>query len=291
MRNHLLKSLLVLTIGAFTFSSCDKDSEAKHVSEIESDLNIEIGDYIDNDVTNIGNSVDQDLFKLGKTQDSRQKFYGDCAEINREVLGSGVKVTIDFGDGCEDNKGNIRSGKIFIVKSFNRETRSTLFHYTFSNYHYNNNKVVGGKTIRRVVKAEDTGLPTAFKKSEFRILLADDEGWISHSRNVKREWLEGFRSGNWDDNVIRITGKAWGKNLKGENYRMEIIEPIIAKTSCSEGRYVQGVKNRTFKNREVVIDYGDGTCDDEFTVSVNGEEKTRYWSNLKNRFKEMTQVK
>jgi len=291
MKKIVSKSLLVLSVGAMMFTSCNKETASDQSKEIEvkvdSQIELELSEFVDDDITNIGNSIDQDLFKLGKQDNRKGKFYGDCAEVTREEKGSVVKVTVDFGEACEDSRGNIRSGKISINKTFNKADKTTNFVYSFKDYTFNGNAVKGTKVLKRTWSDKETGLATTDKKSTITIILADDAGTITRFTNKKREWLEGFRSGNWNDNVIRVTGKAWGKNIKGDFYRTEIIEPVIIKNSC-ENRFVEGVKHRKVTNgKEFTVDFGNGECDDYFTVTVDEEEKEVKWSERKKKFKHM----
>ena len=58
---------------------------------------------------------------------------------------------------------------------------------------------------------------------------------------------------------------------------MEITKPLVFKRECSSSRKfsiaVEGTKELTIDGKLIVIDYGDGTCDNKVTITINGTSK------------------
>ena len=75
-------------------------------------------------------------------------------------------------------------------------------------------------------------------------------------------------AGTTDD--YSITGNSTGKNRDGKNFTTTITNPIIKKASCKW--ITSGTLDLTpdgFKTR--TVDFGNGTCDDDATYTVNGQ--------------------
>jgi hypothetical protein len=75
-------------------------------------------------------------------------------------------------------------------------------------------------------------------------------------------------AGTTDD--YSITGNSSGKNRDGRNFTTTITSPIIKKASCKW--ITSGTLDLTpdgFKTR--TVDFGNGTCDDDATYTVNGQ--------------------
>ncbi len=72
------------------------------------------------------------------------------------------------------------------------------------------------------------------------------------------------------DDIISITGSSSGKNREGRNFTSNITSPLIKKSNCKW--ITSGTLDLTpdgFKTR--TVDFGNGTCDDDATYSVNGQ--------------------
>ncbi|HLZ16687.1 MAG TPA: hypothetical protein VKQ08_06595, partial [Cyclobacteriaceae bacterium] len=65
-------------------------------------------------------------------------------------------------------------------------------------------------------------------------------------------------------------------------YVMRITKDLVHKVACREehvfipvsGTKVITVTNTTNETRQYTIDYGDGACDNEITVTINNKEKS-----------------
>jgi hypothetical protein len=76
----------------------------------------------------------------------------------------------------------------------------------------------------------------------------------------------------WDDEYD-ITGTANATVVNGDGYSAVVVQPLHVKVGCAF--ITKGVLNFTPTGQMVrVIDYGDGTCDAKFTVTINGQTYT-----------------
>ncbi len=189
-----------------------------------------------------------------------------CAGIligNGSTLSSG-KITVDFGPGCEDPRGNIRKGKLILDYS-NGPAGNVGFTVVITPETYSINGVTleGTRTIK---------------------LLSLTQTSVKHQITVdngKATWPDGListressfnREIDLDDQLVRLDGSASGTNRRGAAYEMNINETLVYKGSCvlSEGIYmaVSGVKTFSSGGRELIINYGDGACDRSVMVSI-----------------------
>lgn len=182
-------------------------------------------------------------------------------------------ITIDFGNACEDSYGNIRRGKIKVHFEGRKFRPGSYLSLTFENYQINNVKLNGIRTLTNLQSSN-------VNKPQFQIEL--ENGSVEWDGNVATR--EHCFIGTWDRGAILAPGDdvltisqcadaaeaAEGINRNGVHYRMFIEEELVYKRGCPMA--VSGVKKFVEVNtgKEIVIDYGSGTCDAEITITVNG---------------------
>jgi hypothetical protein len=82
-----------------------------------------------------------------------------------------------------------------------------------------------------------------------------------------REWTEGESTFLPFDDVYSITGYASGTDRNGNPFTVTITSPIIVSFLCPW--IEQGTLEITHGNLpDATIDYGDGTCDDQATITI-----------------------
>ncbi len=203
----------------------------------------------------------------------------ECAEVEVEIADDSSfgkpkgTITIDFGDGCEDKKGNIRKGKIIVTFEGRRFFPGSTIVTTFENYMINGVLIEGVRTVTNSSGSLED-------HPSFTITVVGgkatwpDGTFATREANRKREWI---RADNPLKDEWRVTGSAAGTNRNGISYTMEIKEALIYKRECEVASRVfipvAGVKILMTQNRLMTIDYGDGSCDRLVTVTINGETK------------------
>jgi hypothetical protein len=70
------------------------------------------------------------------------------------------------------------------------------------------------------------------------------------------------------DDVFKITGGARGSNSAGHTWASTILDPLIKKFACRW--IVKGTVKMVRDGREALLDYGNGTCDNKATITING---------------------
>jgi hypothetical protein len=179
-------------------------------------------------------------------------------------------ILIDFGnDECTSNDGRIRKGKLNVTYTGRYREVGTVITVTPENYTVNGNLVQGQKTITNL------GLNTN-GQLHFAIVVngsvtAPGNTWtISWTANRTRTWVEGQSTATLWDDIYEITGSGSGVNRNGVSYTSTITQALRAKLNCMW--IVSGsitLQPQDYETR--YIDFGNGTCDSGFTVTVDGE--------------------
>lgn len=197
-----------------------------------------------------------------------------CFTVNITHLDSAnffpAQVVIDFGAGCIGRDGKTRRGKIITEYSKRLIMPGAVATTVFDGYYVNDVKVEGTHTI--------TNLSTE-NQLKFNVTVL---GKLTKENGNTSEWnsdrtttmIEGLATPlNPSDDVFSVTGSADGIVKVGgitREWSAEIVQPLIKKFSCQW--LVQGTIN--FKKGSQVygsIDYGTGECDNQATLSVNGQ--------------------
>jgi hypothetical protein len=145
------------------------------------------------------------------------------------------------------------------------------------NYFVNDNKVSGQKTIKNLGH-NSAGHLVYEINANISIIKADNTGTIQWSGIRHREWLTGEGTLIWSDDKYSITGSANGTNANGRSYTSVITsgKPLIRDMSLGcRKHFVSGELQHTPQGKPTrIIDYGNGTCDDKATVTINNNTYT-----------------
>lgn len=262
------RAVLFTAIVSLSFlTSCKKDEEPKIDNAFDS-ADVLAESQVSNYFQEIDDmslaAADDDATAGGRiAQDDRFS----CATItvapnSTETAGSFV---IDFKTGCGDSKGNLRKGKLNVAYS-NGPVGLTGFKavITTEGYGFNTVSLKGTRTI--------TKLESAAGVDKHQISLAGGKATWSDGKSVTRE-ASFVRTLNYNDQTLAFSeGRASGTNRRDKPYTSSILKTLVVKNSCitSDGIYmpVEGTLNFISGGREMVLDYGDGSCDRDVLVAV-----------------------
>ncbi len=212
-----------------------------------------------------------------KGVDDKNKFIPECAIITKEITNKTKKITIDFGDGCVTRNENIVSGKINMEYNYIISELSVSIDYAFDNFYFNRKKIEG--TINKIrIRFNENGNPEATINKNIKIIW-EDETFVTVDEERIREWIQGVGSGAWGDNVFLITGKGTITRKDGITRTATIIEPLRREMSC---RFiVSGNTKIESGGKSIMLDYGNGECDDLVIATINGKEVEIHLSKIK----------
>jgi len=273
MKSSINTIVLIIILGvAFGTTSCKKRKLNK--STITSQDNA-IAEMVFNDAF----KVTEDAMKengLEKVGSNLSSIYNACATVSLTppLLDTTFPktLTIDFGTvNCEDAYGVERRGKVIATTTGYYRDAGTIITITTENYYVNDYKVEGNKTVTNNGLNSDN--QTYFTIVISGAVITYPNGDVaSYESNRVRTWVIGEATqgllGILDDEYD-ITGNASGINREGRPYAMTVSSALRVAVLC---RWVkQGSIEIQPEDLYVrTVDFGDGTCDREASVTING---------------------
>lgn len=265
-----MKSMKLVWVGAIAatsvFSACQRDNQDWSFS-------------IDN---SMGEEAFQDIYKntnhVGEGDDSDLR--SGCATVTHTAQRHSFPdtVTVDFGTtGCVGRDGRTRSGVITMIFTAPWRDAGSVTTITTSNYNVNGHAISGTKVITQQ-GANSAGNPV-FSVVVTNGQVTNPQGeTTTWSCNKTFEWVDGdstsyasHGTAGVTDDVFHITGSSNGTSRAGVNYSSTITSALVRRMDCRW--LVDGTIEVTPASGNArTIDFGDGTCDNQATVSY------RRWS-------------
>ena len=277
-------SVLLFAMTAFIVSSC-KDSETFSSENAQTSNNESTQeattDEVDDMAVSALNSGDNAGGRVQTTDDRLACATVEVVFDNPDTKVSGT-ATINFGtSGCTDSRGNVRKGTIVIAWTGGRWFLEGASHtITLTNYSINGVSITGTRTITCTSStATASGFTITWNVAASHNLTWPDNTTASREVNKTKVWAhtlteDTFTISNGPGGAVA----AAGTNRHGKVYTMTITTPIVYLRTCAMSNKVflpvSGVKVVTADQRVLTIDFGNGTCDNTFTVTVNGISRT-----------------
>ena len=193
--------------------------------------------------------------------------------ITFDTLSSPRTITVDFGAvNCTANNGRTRRGSILVTYTGRYRDPGTVITLTPQDYYVNDKHVQGTKTVTNM--GEDQNGNLYYTISVNGSVTAADGSWTAtHQASRVRTWVQGSDTPTLLDDVYEITGGGNGVNRNGVAYTVSITNPLRVAVGCPW--ITAGTVQVTPQDRPTrTIDYGNGSCDGTFTVTVNGQSFT-----------------
>ncbi len=275
-KNLSFTGLLLLAM-VFNFS-CNKE-ESPEIIETGETETFEVAqlqasdesELISEEIINIG----EDVYATDEIQATSKGSYSsdylpDCVTITTVVTSTSKEKTIDFGEGCELPNGNLLSGKIILSYLKDMEVATKMLSLSLENFTFNGVSVEGNASVQRM-RSNDNGNPQSDAVASFTGEWPDGST-ASFTGNRTREWIEGFGSGFWGDNVFLISGKGTYTGKLDNVFVKETISPLRRELSC---RFiVSGILEISKNDTTISLDFGDGSCDSKGILTYpNGESE------------------
>lgn len=274
MKSNL--SILFIGLSLTLLVSCNNDDTTPDFSadDIE-DANLDAieDSYFDDSDDLVGEAFttsDQDLSGGRVSTDERLI----CATLTRNGSKANGSLRVDFGDGCTGPRGNVRAGAIVVTHTGDWRNAGSSWSFSYENYSINGVKLEGERTVT-IVSTSDTLVVSDVTLVGGKITWPD--GRVA-TREVKRRREHERHENHLLDRLI-IYGTASGTFRNGRGYSIEILERLIYRRACgAEGVIipVSGVKLIKHGDRELTVDYGDGTCDNIVLLTNKNGESYRY---------------
>ena len=290
---NISKWLLAFSlIGAITFTSCKKEESISPLTTTTETDPVELAATQDvtaqdaeteaqfDDVFNITASMNKSevgedlgvsanvsgLTELGSTTTNPARCFTITVVPNIPHVFPKT-VTIDFGTGCLGRDGKFRKGKIVSIYTNPMFVPGAKVSTTFVGYYVDSFKIEGTHITENTSTSNMQGWKV--KVINGKITNTNNNRW--RMWNSVKDVLQVAGNGTPHfplDDIYKIDGAATGSNSGGHNWSSLITESLIKKFTCPW--IVQGKVRLNKDGRTALLDYGNGNCDNQAIIYING---------------------
>jgi hypothetical protein len=271
---NLILGIAILAASALIITGCKKDNNI----QLEDNSIAQDDTYAEKTFEDVGDIANEAYdMRTGnnlKSYPGNWRYISECTTVTLDTIASPHVLTIDFGtENCLCADGKYRRGMIIITFTGRYREPGTIITHTFENYFVNDNSVAGTKVVTNMGPNDNGNL--YFTIEVEGIVQKEDGSTFSWNSSRQREWIQGSDTWTrWDD-IYLITGIANGTRPNGLTWEREIMTPLRVELACHF--IVSGtIEIRPLDRPVRLLDYGTDECDNEATVTVNGETFTIY---------------
>ncbi|PWK19144.1 hypothetical protein [Xanthomarina spongicola] len=194
---------------------------------------------------------------------SSKASFPNCVTVTLVMEENFRELTVDFADGGCVIRGHLYEGQVVITYERNPIEHQVFLGYVLNDFYFDNKHVIGSNSILREL-SNDNGNPQFTHTVDLTVVWPSGMQ-ASREGQIIREWIEGFDSGVFTDNVFEITGYWNATFVNGGTHSYEIVLPLRREVTCYH--FVAGSIDveRTFFGG--ILDYGDGACDNLATFT------------------------
>jgi hypothetical protein len=269
---HYLIAFATITFTA-GISSCKKNSNPSPSStEIQTTIDLStdqaISDNLNADAENVLTEAAVDNNFSGNTPAGITTTMNvlSCATVTVSSGNFPKNISIDFGTGCTSTNGITRSGKINVTLSDSLRKSGSIAVMTFDNYYVSGFKKEGTITWTNI---SQNGIKSWERKCENgKITAPNGHVWFHSGTHAVVQIAGSDTPLNLTDDAFSTTGSATVTNSAGNSRTAEIVNALEKKVACEN--IDKGTIKITGPNHYAVINFGDGACDREATVSIDG---------------------
>jgi len=196
--------------------------------------------------------------------------------ITLDTINSLKTITVDYGTtNCDCNDGKTRRGKIITTYTGAYLATGTVITHTPLDYYVNDIKIEGTKTVTNM-GSNNNSQPYFNVQIDGQATLTSGT-IVDYTSTRVRSWISGYSTPlNRMDDVYDISGNATAAYSTGGGYTANATSPVRIQIGC--GFPTKGIIELTPTNKPTrTINYGDGNCDAQFTVTVNGTTYDFSW--------------
>ncbi|MBV7269227.1 hypothetical protein [Winogradskyella luteola] len=274
--NAFKKAALSFAVLGLVFTSCSDDNETTE-SEVQDTIEVQRSAEIDQIDTVLGDLIinayeeqEQTAGKPTSTIDERDtiayaKDIPDCVTITVVAQQGYRQVTLDFGtEGCVINE-HLIQGQIVFDYTRDPEAQQIMINYNLVDFYFDAKNVIASRSILRELSNEN-GNPQFTHDLSVTVIWPNGVQASREGTRV-REWVEGFGSGVFSDNVFEITGNWTATFVNGNTHTYEVIVPLRREVTCAY--FVSGSFDVQRTNFGGIFDFGNGDCDNQATFTFN----------------------
>lgn len=264
MRNTLMLSAAIL----MAVTGCRKDKDETD-TDTGSALDNSFAEATYNDAATIADqaAINGTVTTYRNSSDGPE-LLSTCATVTHDSTAVPKVVTIDFGTAnclCLDNR--YRRGKIIVTYTGAYRDSGMTHTISFDNYYVNDYHIEGTKTVTNM--GTNTSGNVWFDIDVTGTITATTGQVLTWTSSRVREWISGYNTQIWSDDVYEITGSASGTSFTGNSFTATILSPLVIALDC------RWIKDGTLEfspsgKLKRTIDYGypGGGCDKYAQVTI-----------------------
>jgi hypothetical protein len=200
-----------------------------------------------------------------------------CAEINNYTDDEGFDVMVmDYGtEGCIEY-GDLIKGK--VTWKWKMDETGWAYEDIYEGYS------AWGMTINGYYKGESkwsgsvnwddfedsTYFYNWFNEDYEEVSTNEEDMIITFEDGEETTYTSNFKSKFTFNSYTMLEGTFNYDSNTGDSYTWEIVKPVISNYDCMYWIPVSGIEEGTENENEFTINYGDGTCDNAYSITVNG---------------------
>lgn len=177
--------------------------------------------------------------------------------------GDTLVYEVDYGTACTDHDGRIKQGKLYFSFVSDYGNTGGRLEITTQNY-----KVNGIEYQGEIILMNDGN--NTFTQTIIGGKCLANSWTVLYEGTTTITWLSGFGTPAIpEDDIYQISENSTGTNRNGKTFSVATITPMVKKSDCewiSNG--IIDVTPSGLATRR--IDFGSGDCDNQATVTING---------------------
>ena len=256
-----LSLLLIAFVSLVAFQSCKKETNKDATAQLTDD---EVKAVVESDVATDDLLDMVDAYAFNDTASRSTTQMPSCVTQTITISGTSVIITWQFdANGCTMPNGNTYKGTVTITRDRDLMAHSVTGSITFDNFSVNDIQIEGTADFTRQLNAD--GNPEVTHNYDFTVTLPSGLS-AQRSGTRTRVWAEGFGTPSRTDDVFLITGNAHIERFNGAVLDVEIVTPLRREVPCRF--FVSGTVKITKNGQVAILDYGNGACDAEATLTL-----------------------
>lgn len=245
------KTLLFSGLLLATFA-CSDDLEEAKLDETQTVSKTEVKTILQtNEFSSAADGVITDIFQQGTSAKSAND---DCYITDFSDTG----FTVSFDNCSVEDSDETLNGTVTVT--YEEGAEATSFSATYSNLSVDGIIINGSRNFTFNTDADNESVSFTIV-SDITIELADGDV-IEESGTQTVDYIFDFE--NLENSGLSIAGN-WIVKAEGNTYTVNIPSGLVANFTCDY--FGKGIMQIGKNGLEVVIDFGDGTCDDVATMT------------------------
>ena len=271
MKTKTIKSLVTpfALCATFIFSACQDEAEKPSVVNPEKQESVEKVLALREDLNFINRFVDENSLDFSleggrrsvtKNAIARITNSAPCTDATEEELPDGsIRTTLDFGDGCQTEDGIEVAGKVVMIFGLDE----TTFGYSLEFIDYSE---ADGEHAGEVVNGTVEGsFVFDLETSEFTQEMEQDLT-ITYADNTEAGYKMAQRAEMTDKGLRVASLETRGNFADGGAFAMTVSKALVYDFSCESDYPIEGEETLTFQGNTIRVNYGNGTCDNKYTL-------------------------